>query len=186
MDISIKSLEINFNNWRLYLILGIIFLLTGIWGFLENWNKSITFYVFLSIAILVSGCLKIIFSLVDRKDIDNWKGSLINGIIVLFLGILLVNLSLSINMIAIIVGVLLLRYAYNATTNIFRMKNNVRIWRWYSSISIVGGIFAFLIIIYPLFTLLSRVFYASISFLLLGIFNIIFSLLYKNSQAAYR
>lgn len=180
MDTSIKSLAINFNNWFLYLLLGIIFFLTGIWGFFEHMDKSVTFYIFLSVAILVSGFLKIIFSLLDRKDLDNWKGSLINGIMVLFLGTLLVSLDLSVNTIAIIVGVLLVRYAYNSTTHIFKMKNYYRIWRWYSAICIAGGIFAFLLIIYSWFALQSREFYASISFLLLGIFNIIYSFLYRN------
>lgn len=179
MSASIKSLEINFNNWQLYLIMGIVFLFTGIWGFSEQMHISVALYIFLGVAILVSGGLKVIFSILDRKVLDNWKGSLVNGLIVLGLGGLLIYLNFPIKMLALFVGILLLRYAYNAISHAFEMKNYIHNWRWITALSIPGAFFAILLIIYPWFHISSRVFYASLSFFLLGLFDIVYALLFK-------
>jgi uncharacterized membrane protein HdeD (DUF308 family) len=179
MGSNLKSLEINFNNWSLYLTMGSIFLLTGIWGFSEHLDNLLAFKIFISIAILVSGGLKIIFSILDKKIIDNWKGSLINGIIVLILGAFLIYLSFPLKMLALFLGVILFRYAYNAISHAFEIRNYLNHWRWFAAFSFPGAIFAFLLIIYPWFHILSRLFYASLSFSLLGLFDIVYAFLFR-------
>lgn len=182
MNTFVKSLEVNLNNWRLYLVMGIVFLLTGIWGFTEQLSDYIAFEIFISIAILVSGILKITFSLLDKKTIDNWKGSFANGVTVLFLGTILIYLNLPIETLALFAGVFLLRYAYNAIAHIFEMKNQVNHWIWFAALSILGGLSAFLVILYPWFSILTRVFYASLAFFLLGIFDIVYAFIYRKPK----
>lgn len=183
MSTSFKSLEIHLKNWSLYLFMGIVFLITGIWGLNEHINTLTVFIIFLSVAILVSGCLKIVFSIVDKNKVDNWIGSLVNGIIVLILGTLLIFLNLSKANLALIVGLLILRYAYNSIVHSIEIKSRkYNNWWWFATFSILGSLFALLLITYPWYTKLTRVFYASLAFILLGLFDILYAFLLKNRK----
>jgi len=176
MSSIFKTLEVNFNNWRLYLIMGMVFLITGIWGLFEHISVSVAFIIFLCVAFLVSGLLKIGFSLLDKDGIDNWRGSVANGVIVLILGTLLIFLNPSVAALAIIVGVLMLRYAYNSINHTFDMKKYENTnWIGLAAFGFMGIAFALLLIFYPLIGRLTRVFYASMTFLSLGVFNIVYA-----------
>jgi len=176
MSSTFKTLEINFNNWRLYLIMGMVFLVTGIWGLFEHISISVAFIIFLCVAFLVSGLLKIGFSLLDKNVTENWRGSVANGVIVLILGTLLIFLNPSVAALAIIVGFLMLRYAYNSIVHSFDMKKYEHTnWIGLAVFGFLGSTFALLLIIYPLFGRLTRVFYASMTFISLGVFNIVYA-----------
>jgi uncharacterized membrane protein HdeD (DUF308 family) len=71
---TFKSIKDAINHWYLLLILGIIFIVTGIWAIITPAATYLSLAILFSVAFFVTGILEIIFSISYRKQLDGWGG----------------------------------------------------------------------------------------------------------------
>lgn len=160
--------------WYLPLILGILFLLTGIWIFLTPAASFLTLSVLFAFTFLVAGIIEIVYAISNRKILDSWGWALLSGILGLAFGILLLSRpDISLLALGYLVGLGVLFYSIIALGRSIKLKRyHIAGWGYSMFISVIGIIISFLIIWNPLFGGLTIIMYAALSFTILGVFQI--------------
>ncbi|SEN21876.1 Uncharacterized membrane protein HdeD, DUF308 family [bacterium A37T11] len=176
-----KSVKTAVKHWYLQLIMGIIFIFSGIWTFSYPLESYLTLSILFTTTFIVTGFLEIIFSFSNQKELDNWGWILVSGIVSLLIGILLVNNPLiSITTLPIYVGFLVLYRSILALSNAIDLKNyGVRDWGNLLIIGIIGTLFSFILLWNPTFAGFTIVTWTALALIMAGIFSVYLSLKLK-------
>lgn len=168
-------------NWYLLLILGIVFILMGVWILRTPVSSLIALTIFFAITFLVSGIFETIYAIANRKIIYNWGWNLAGGIIDLLIGILLISVpGLSFVFLMFYVGfALIFRAIMTIGWAVYLNRQGFRNWGWVLVAGIIGLILSFVLLSDPAFTGWLIVIYLSITFMMLGIAQIVLSLWLK-------
>lgn len=174
----LKTVKNSIKYWYLPLILGIIFIIVGIWVSTTPLASYITLSLLFAFTFLIAGIIEIIYAISNRDTHDNWGWSLASGILGLLVGILLVS-NLGISMIALpfYIGFGIVFYSITGIGRSIDLKKyDVTGWGYLMFTSILGLILGFIMIWNPLFGGMTIVFYTAFSFFILGVLQIILSL----------
>jgi uncharacterized membrane protein HdeD (DUF308 family) len=171
-------------HWYLYLIIGILFIGVGIWVFITPVASYFALAILFSVTIFVSGIFEIIYSIANRKEMDNWGWVLTGGIIDLLIGIWLMSSPLlSISVLPFVVGFMLMFRSMMAIGFSFDIRNLTYYgWGWLVALGILGLLLSFILIWNPLFAGLTIVIWTGGAFITLGIYRIILSFKLKQIQ----
>jgi uncharacterized membrane protein HdeD (DUF308 family) len=182
---AIKSIKDTIKHWYLPLILGIIFIATGIWAIITPAATYLSLAILFSVTFFVTGILEIIFSISYKKQLDGWGWSLAAGILNTIVGVLLVLYpQISILTLPIFVGfVVLYRSMLAVAWSIELKKYKVSNWGWLLFTGILGVIFSFFLIWNPLFAGLTVAIFTGIALITIGIFHIHFSIELKKLKS---
>lgn len=177
-DSALKSIRNSIKYWYLPLIIGVVFIIVGIWVSSTPLTSYITLSFLFAFAFLIGGIIEIIYAISNRHSLESWGWLLASGILGLLFGILLVaNPSISMIVLSLYVGFGILFYSIiGIGRSIDLKKHTSKRWGYLMFTSILGLILSFIIIWNPLFGGLTIVFYTSISFIILGILNIFLSI----------
>jgi uncharacterized membrane protein HdeD (DUF308 family) len=169
-------------HWYLSLILGILFICTGIWVLRTPLESYLTLSILFSVTIFISGIFEIIFSVTNRKEMDNWGWVLAGGIIDLLLGIWLISSPLiSITVLPFVVGMMLMFRSMVAMGIAFDLKGLPDSgWGWLLVLGILGLLFSFVLLWNPMFAGLTLVIWTGCAFIAIGIFRIILAFKLKH------
>ncbi len=178
----IKTTKKAIKHWYLSLILGILYILVGIWVFRTPIESYLALSVIFSVTCFISGIFEIIYSIANRKELDNWGWILAGGIIVLLLGFWLMSSPLrSIALLPFFAGFMLIFLSMTAMGFAFDMKAfAIKDWGWLLALGILGVLFSFVLFWNPLFAGLTIVFYTGCAFITIGVFRIILSFKLKH------
>lgn len=178
---SFETVKSPAKHWYLLLILGVIFVLMGIWTLRTPVSSLIALTIFFAVTFLVSGIFETIYAVANRKIIYNWGWNLAGGIIDLLIGVLLIaNPGLSVIFLLFYVGfALIFRAIMTIGWAVHLNKLGFRNWGWVLVAGILGLIFSFLLIWNPAITGLVVIIFLSVTFIILGIGQIIISLRLK-------
>lgn len=178
---SFGTLKKNLKYWYLPLILGIFFILLGIWIFMTPVASYLTFAVLFALTFLIAGLIEIIYAISNRKHLQSWGWSLVSGLIGLLFGLLLLSRpEFSLITLGLLVGFGVLFYSFIALgRSIALRKHKIEDWGFSMVISIIGLILGFLMVWNPLFGGFTIVIYTAFSFITLGIFNVYISFMLK-------
>lgn len=184
----IENIRKEVNNWWLSLLLGILFLATGVWVIFTPISSYITLSIFFSAVILVSGISQIIFSISNKNNLHGWGWHLTSGILDLIIGvILLIYPKLSMVVLPYFVGFWLLFAGFSSIAMAVEAKKVIgRVSVWGIIFGILVAIFAFLLIINPLFAAVSIVYMTAFAFGTLGIFRIIYAFHLKKIKSKFK
>lgn len=174
----LKTIRNSIKHWYLPLIVGILFILVGIWVSSTPLAAYLTLSILFAFTFLFAGILEIVYAISNRDTFDNWVWALISGIIGLLLGILLVsNPEISMIILPFYIGFGILFYSILGIGRAIDLKkHDMKGWGYVMFTGIVGLIFAFIMIWNPLFGGMTIVFYTAFSFIILGILNIVLSI----------
>jgi len=169
-------------HWYLSLILGILFIGVGIWVFMTPISSYLTLSILFSVTIFVSGLSEIIYSISNRKEMDNWGWVLTGGIIDLLFGLwLMASPLLSIAILPFVVGFMLMVRSMMAIGFAFDLKDFANSgWGWLLALSILGLLFSFVLLWNPAFAGLTLVICTGCAFVTLGVYRIILSFKLKH------
>ena len=175
--IIFKTIENNVKHWYLHLLIGILFLAVGIWTLASPLASYLALSVLFTVTFLVSGLFEIIFSLSNRRELDNWGWMLASGIFSFVIGVLLfINPELSIVTLPYYVGFSVLFRSVGAISTSIDLKHyGVRDWGNLLAVGVLGLLFSFILIWNPLFAGMTIVFWTALAFLTAGVFAIYFS-----------
>ena len=92
-------------HWWLFLLTGILLIVGSIWVFLTPVESYVNLAWIFSILVLVTGISYVIFSISNRKKLEDWGWYLAGGIFEIVMGIILVSYpDLTIIMLPLFVG----------------------------------------------------------------------------------
>lgn len=167
----LKSLTESVKHWYIPLILGIMFIVCGIYIFTSPLVAYLTLSVFFSVSFVVSGILDIIFSIRNAKIFKGWGWYLISGLLSLIMGIYLVTYpQLSMAVLPFVAGFTLMFRSFQLLGFSLDLKGHgVPNWGNSAILSILGVILSFMLLANPIFSGFSIVLLTGMSFLFTGI-----------------
>lgn len=192
-NLNSKILDVKMNNeniieenkitkhWYLNLILGIILILVALWVFAKPEIRYISLAIVFSITLLFTGVLEIISSIRYKNLLNEWRLSIVIGILDLLISIIVTYYpQLSIETLTLIMAFVFL---YRSVKLIFwstELKNYVAIsCGWVLFGSIIGAILSFILIWNQTTSLSTLIFFTSFALLLFGISEIYFSFILR-------
>lgn len=178
---KIITMSQNYTNpykyWYLPLITGIIFIISGIYIFRTPLASYLTLSMLFAAIFFVTGIMEVVNAFSNRQY-PNWGWSLAGGIVDLILGIMLISSpALSATILPLYVGItILFRSIMGIGSSLALKKVGIKSWATVMIFSILGLLFAILMIANPVFGGLTIVYYTAISFIMIGIFQIMLAL----------
>ena len=162
-------------NWWLSLIVGVLFIIVGIWIFRTPVASYMSLSLLFSISIFISGIFGIIFAISNRNRMEGWGWYLAGGILDLVVGILFVSHPLmTMTIIPFYVGFWVLFRGVLGIGLSFQLKHfGVPNWGWLLLFGILTLLFSFLLLMNPAFAILSIVYMTGIAFIVMGVFRMI-------------
>jgi uncharacterized membrane protein HdeD (DUF308 family) len=185
---AIKSVKDTIKHWYLPLILGILFIIVGVWAIITPASTYLSLALLFSVTFFVAGILEIIYSISYRKQLDGWGWSLASGILNFILGLLLILYpQISIITLPLFVGFVVLYHSMMAIAwSIELKKYGVSNWGWLLFTGILGVILSFFLIWNPLFAGLTVAVFTGVALITIGIFHIHFSIELKNLKKTFK
>lgn len=182
---TFKSVKDAIKHWYLLLVLGIIFIVVGVWAMITPATTFLSLSILFSLTFFVTGVLEIIFSVSHRKRLNAWGWSLTAGILDSLIGLILIlNPEISALTLSLFVGfVVLYRSIMDIAWSIELKKYRTSNWGWLLTTGILGAIFSFILLWNPLFAGLTVTIFTGIALITIGIFHIHFSIVLKRLKA---
>lgn len=162
-----------YKYWYLPLITGIIFIISGIYIFRTPLASYLTLSMIFAAIFFVTGIMEVVNAFSNRQY-PNWGWSLAGGIVDLVLGIMLISSpALSATILPLYVGITILFHSIMGIGSSLALKKvGIKSWATVMIFSILGLLFAILMIANPVFGGLTIVYYTAISFIMIGVFQI--------------
>ena len=165
-------------NWWVFLIMGILLLISAYWMFTTPVESFIGLASLFSARIFVSGLFSVFFALTNKDDIDNFGLYLAGGILDVIIGFILLKYpGLTLVLFSMFIGFWLLFRGFNMISISFKIKSiGDGNWGWILLFGILIVIFAMMSIINPLIGASYLVFTLAFTLVLFGIGNIALAL----------
>ncbi|HLR33584.1 MAG TPA: DUF308 domain-containing protein [Fodinibius sp.] len=169
-------------HWYLPLIIGILFILIGLWVFLTPAASYLALSMLFAATFVVSGLLGITYAISNHRRLSGWGWSLAAGIAELLIGILLLSRpELTVIILALFVGFAIMFRSITAIVWSFELKKiGVSNWGTLLVLGILGALFAFIMLWNPILAGLTIVAYTSLAFIVIGGFQVYFAIKLKN------
>ena len=171
MSNLLKSFTNSVKHWYLPLILGIIFIICGIYTFTVPLETYSTLSIIFSVSFIISGIFETFFAVQNSKSLDGWGWYLVSGLLSLLLGIyLVVYPQISLTILPFVVGFIVLFRSFTLLGFSFDLKDaGIMNWGNLAITSVLGIILSFLLLANPIFSGLSLVTLTALSFIFVGI-----------------
>ncbi|MDR1160974.1 MAG: DUF308 domain-containing protein [Tannerellaceae bacterium] len=173
--------------WWLSLVLGVLFIIFGIWLLMSPLTSYVALSILFSVSMFISGILEIAFAISNKDNISSWGWYLAGGIIDLIIGVILIGSpGLSMAILPFILAFWLMFRGVSGIGNTIDLRRyGARNWGWYLVLAILAILCSFVIIWMPAAGALSFVFIAAYAFVIFGIFRIAVAFELKKLRKAH-
>ncbi len=177
MDDFLKTITNAVKHWYIPLLVGILFAGVGIYTLLSPLEAYLTLSILFSLSFLFSGLSEIIFSVSNRKEIDNWGWTLTFGIVTALFGLLLlIKPHISVTTLPFYVGVVVLFRSITGIAYALDLKKyGLLEWGSLMIVAVLGMLLSFILIWNPVFAGLTIVMWTGLALILGGIYSIYLS-----------
>ena len=177
MATFLKTIRKTVKHWYVPAIIGVLFVLFGIYIFATPLATYATLAILFSISFLVSGIMEIFFSVQNKDEIEGWGWYLAGGIFSTLVGLMLVaNPGISAVTLPLVVAFTLLFRSIQGLGFAFELKNYGSLnWGNLAIASILGLLFSGLLLFNPVFAGMSLVVMTALAFIFSGIAAIVLS-----------
>jgi len=181
MSNLISKVSHTIKNWWVFLIIGVLLVLSSFWMFSTPVESFIGLASLFSALIFVSGLFSIIFALSNRDNIENFGLYLAGGILDVIIGFILLKYpGMTLVLFSLFIGFWLLFRGFNLISLSIRTKSSGNEgWGWILTFGILVVIFAMLSIINPLIGASYLVYTLAFTLLLFGVANIALGLKFR-------
>lgn len=178
MSNLISKVSGTIKNWWVFLILGILLIISAYWMFSTPVESFIGLATLFSALIFVSGLFSVFFAITNKDDIDNFGLYLASGILDVIIGFILLKYpGLTLVLFSLFIGFWLLFRGFNMISVSFKIKAiGDSGWIWILVFGILIVIFAMMSIVNPLIGASYLVFTLAFTLVLLGVGNIALAL----------
>lgn len=138
-------------NWWVYLLSGLLLIGLGFLAFSHPGRTYLGLSLWFSAVILVNGLAGAFFAFSNRATLRGWGWLLALGLAEALLGLYLLSVPLAAaGTLAFVIGCWLLFRSSITLSNAFALKNlGHRGWGWVLASSLLGGLFAVLVLVNP-------------------------------------
>lgn len=177
MEKLVTSVSNAVKYWYIPLIVGILFVVCGIYAFVSPLSTYLALAVLFSVSFIVSGVGDMAFAMANGKALKGWGWYLISGLLSLIMGIYLVAYpQVSMSILPLVVGfTLLFRSCQLLGFSLDLKGSGIKGWGYVTFISVLGILFCFLLLANPIFTSISIVVLTALSFIFIGFAYVILS-----------
>lgn len=177
-DIFLKPIMRIIRMWYIPLLIGILFIITGIWSLNSPESAISVLGLLFSLSFIFSGIAEIIFSYSNRDILPNWGWILIFGIATLVAGLIIVsNRALSIEVLIYFVGFMIFfRSVRNISFSLDIRSHGGSNWGSLLFLGVLGILVSIIILANPVIGGLSIVFWMALAFMVNGIFGIVLAI----------
>ena len=185
MEYLLKSFTKTVKHWYFPLILGVLFIICGLYVFVSPAETYLTLALLFALSFLVWGLSDMFFSIDNRKSLRSWGWYFVGGLVSLLMGFyLLIHPVVSMEVLPFVVGFMLLFRSFELLGFAFEVKEaGVLNWGNLAIASVLGIIVSFVLLAWPVFTGVWLVVLTGVAFILTGIASIILSLNLKRLKA---
>jgi len=163
-------------NWYVPLVVGILFVLFGIYIFSVPVAAYVTLSLVFSFAFYVSGFGDIYFAINNQKSLDGWGWYLVSGILTVMLGIyLMVYPSISMTILPFVVGFAMLFKSFQGLGFSLDLKKMGLSWGSLAFVSVIGILLSFAMLANPFAAAASIVTITALVIIVVGIYGMMLS-----------
>jgi uncharacterized membrane protein HdeD (DUF308 family) len=168
--------------WQLPLVVGLVLLIVGFGTLIIPLRLFDSFATLFGISFFFIGLFEIIFSISNRKALLNWFWSLTLAVVTLIAGeVLISKSSISFEVLTLCVGFILLFRSTSAIgLSLDLRKYEASHWRLLVVIGTIGLVSSYVLVRNLFYANTDAVFWTGISFICMGTFYIVFSIMLKN------
>lgn len=177
----LKEVKQSIKNWWLFLILGILLIIFGIWVMMTPLESYITLAIFFSVMVFVNGIFDIVFSISNSKVLKGWGWHLTGGILETLLGVvLMIHPELTMNILPLMLGFWLMFGAVSTISGAFDLRSyKIKGWGWVLVFGVLLMVFSFMVLGNPIFGSGTIVIMTSLAIISYGISYIMIGLQLK-------
>jgi len=171
---TINTLKDATKHWYLSLILGVLFIISGIQVLRTPVESYLALSILFSVTFFVNGIFEITYSISNRKELDNWGWMLTGGVVDLLFGIwLLSSPMVTLAVLPFVVGFMLMFRSFTAIGFAIDLRAfGVKEWGWLLAFGILGMLFSFILLWNPMVAGLTIVMWTASAFITIGVFKI--------------
>ncbi|WP_070485708.1 HdeD family acid-resistance protein [Weeksella sp. HMSC059D05] len=169
----LNSMRSTVKKWWVPLIAGILFIVIGIWCFVNPLMSYAALATFFSVTFLVSGIFESFFAFSNRNEMVNWGWSLAFGLLSVFVGlVLLSNPIFSLEVLAFYVGFLVIFRSVSGIGYSIDLKNyGVKNWGFALFFALIGLVLGIVLLVNPILAGYAAVVWFGLSLIATGIFS---------------
>lgn len=173
-------------HWYIPLIIGIIFVIFGVYIFTVPVATYASLSFLFSLSLLTAGLMETFFAIQNHKTIKGWGWYLVDGLLSVIIGTYLLSYPLiAASILPFLVAFTMLFRSFQLLGFAFDLKDRKRMrWGNVAIASVLGIILSFMLLASPLFTGISIVVLTALSFIFIGIAAILLSLDLKKLKNA--
>jgi uncharacterized membrane protein HdeD (DUF308 family) len=188
MSKLISKISGTVKNWWVFLIIGVLLVMSSFWLFSTPVESFIGLASLFSALIFVTGLFQVFFALTNKDDIDNFGLYLAGGVLDILIGFILLKYpGLTVVLFSMFVGFWLLFRGFNLITVSFKMKGaGDKNWGLILVFGMLTVLFAVMSIINPLIGASYLVYTLAFAVFLVGIGNIALSLRLRNVKSVVK
>lgn len=177
MAYFLQTLSRTVKHWYIPLIIGLLFVLMGVYIFTVPLAAYLALATFFSVTFIIAGLLEVFFAVQNSRVIQGWGWHLVTGLLTFVIGVYLVaRPDLSALVLSYVVGFTILFRSFQLLGFAFDLRYwRVPNWGWVAATSGLGIILSVLLLLNPVFTGLSLVVFTALSIILLGLSSVAFS-----------
>lgn len=175
-----KTIQKALSYWYLLTIIGVLFILLGIYVFSTPLASYLVLATLFSLSFLASGLSELTFAYGNRKQLDHWGWFLASGLVSTMVGVLLLtNPALSMVTLPLYVGFGVLFKSIVGISFALSLKDHGDEYQSLLWLGIGGVILSFILIWNPGIIGMTLVTITALIFVLLGVVAVLFSLKLK-------
>ena len=188
MSNLISKVSGTIKNWWVFLILGVLLLVSAYWMFSTPVESFIGLATFFSMLIFISGLFSVFFALTNKDDIENFGLYLAGGVLDVIIGFILLKYpGLTVLLFSMFIGFWLLFRGFNMISVSFKIKSlGDEGWGWILTFGILIVIFAMMSIINPLIGASYLVYTLAFTLVLFGVANIALALRLRSVKSTVK
>jgi uncharacterized membrane protein HdeD (DUF308 family) len=175
MEHALSKIRKAIKYWWIGVLLGLLFILLGIWVLQSPIESFVTFAIYFAITFIISGIGSVAFSISNRQSLEGWGWELAAGILQLFLGFaLLANPGVSMIILAFFVGFWLLFRGFTTISIAVELKKDEqKNWGWVLFSGILTTVLAFMVLLNPLFAVSSLSIFVGMALIMAGVAQVV-------------
>lgn len=185
MESVLKKSRFMIKNWWLPLVIGILFILVGVWTISTPVQSYMSLAIIFASFMFVSGIFQLVFSINNRNEIDDWGWHFAGAMFDFVVGaVLFFNPAITMVVLPFIIAFYFMFKGFATFGFAFDMKKyGSDGWGWLLASGALSVIFSLMILFNPTLGGLTIVFFTALAFFSLGLFNITLAFALKKIKA---
>ncbi len=178
MSTLASAIGSSINNWWMFLLRAALLIILGIWMIANPGMGAAALAIYLGIMYMFTGIIQIVFSISNRKKLEDWGWYLLGGILDLVIGAyMLTHPGITVAVITILIGIMMAFLGGTLISKSLQLRNkDTEGWGYLLAFGILTVIAGLLILFNPFAGAATLITIIGISFLIGGVASIVLAM----------